>query len=467
MSITYNNPSTMTTSGAPTVQRQATGILKFPAGFLWGVSSAAHQMEGGNSNNQWALWEAAGRVKSGDRSGLACDWWNNAERDFDLARDMGVNALRLSVEWSRIEPTEGCWDTAAIARYREMLAGLHKRGIRPMICLHHFTNPQWFEREAAFLSTRADRLFERFARKVVEALGEFCHDWVTFNEPNVYGALGYVLGEFPPGHTGEIRTAVRVISNLARAHARAYYAIHELQPDAEVGFAHNYVVFQAANGRSWRDRLVSRILGELFNETFLQLLENGRLPFPLHLANGHVDDVQNTCDFVGLNVYSRFHVAFRWNLSSQLFGDVFVPDHVPQGDRGVDKPYGEAYPKGIRVAVQRAARLGKPIYILENGVPDAEDRIRPWLIVHAVRELHALMAEGHDIRGYFHWSLVDNFEWSEGWRLRFGLIALDPVTQKRIVRRSGDLYREVATQNGISPEIIAKYLGSDSPALIP
>lgn len=440
---------------------EAAPPLRFPSGFLWGISSAAHQMEGGNSNNQWALWEAAGRVKSGDRCGLACDWWANAERDFDLARDMGVNALRLSVEWSRIEPEEGCWNQEAIHRYAEMLEALHERGIRPMICLHHFTNPQWFEKEEAFLSPRAPELFERFARKTVQSLAGLCQDWVTFNEPNVYGSLGYVLGEFPPGRIGEIRTAVRVIGNLARIHARVYRTIHELQPHAQVGFAHNYVVFAPANPKSSFDRTVTHIMGELFNETFLRLVEHGHLPFPLHLMDADVQNIENTYDFVGLNVYSRFHVAFGWKHASHLFGDVFVPDHVPQGDRGVDKPYGEAYPRGIKIAVERAAKLGKPIYILENGVPDADDRIRPWLIAEAVRELHALMAKGCDIRGYFHWSLVDNFEWSEGWRLRFGLVGLNPQTQERTMRRSGELYRAIAKSNGISPELIAKYVDND------
>ncbi len=143
-----------------------TSSLCFPPNFLWGVSTAAHQVEGGNDNNQWSAWEAAGRIKSGDRCGRACDWWVDAERDFDLARDIGVNALRLSVEWSRIEPEEGRWDSTAIQRYREMLQALHERGIQPMVCLHHFTHPLWFEKKAGFLGTDASRLFERFTHHV-------------------------------------------------------------------------------------------------------------------------------------------------------------------------------------------------------------------------------------------------------------------------------------------------------------
>jgi beta-glucosidase len=437
--------------------------LRFPAGFLWGVSSSAHQTEGGNDNNQWFPWESEGRIKSGDRCQQACDWWNNAERDFDLAREIGINALRLSVEWSRVEPQPDQWNFRALQRYREMLQALISRGIQPVVCLHHFTNPLWFERMGAFLNPSSASFFERFTRQVISHLGDLCQHWVTFNEPNVYAALGYVLGEFPPGRKGDVVTALRVVGNMARAHARAYVAIHQLQPAARVGWAHNFVVFQPLKPEFPPDRWVAGLLGELFNESFLRLIEHGHWVFPLNLADGRAQSVSGKCDFVGLNVYSRFHVAFDLGYPAQLFGRVFVPSHVPQGDPGIDKPYGEAYPAAIRVAARRVAALGKPIYILENGVPDAQDRIRPWLIVNAIRELHALITEGYDIRGYFHWTLTDNFEWSEGWRLRFGLVSMDPDTQQRTIRDSGRLYGAIARDNQLSREVLQQYCGLAHP----
>ena len=439
--------------------------LRFPEGFLWGVSTAAHQVEGGNHNNQWSAWEAAGRIKSGDSCGSACEWWSNAERDFDLAQQIGLNALRLSVEWSRIEPQQGHWDSQALKRYREMLEALHARGIEPMVCLHHFSHPMWLEQQGGFRSPNAPELFDRFVRKVVGELGDVCRRWVTFNEPNVYGALGYVLGEFPPGGKGEIISALRVVSAMARAHSRAYRTIHKLQPEAQVGWAHNYVVFEASNPASPLDRGIAALLSELFNESFIRLIEQGRLTFPLSLADGNARDAKGTCDFVGLNVYSRFHVAFDPKFASQLFGRVFVPEHVLQGDPGAEKAYGEAYPQAIPIAVKRASRLRKPIYILENGVPDAQDRIRPWLIVNAVKEVHRLIQEGQDVRGYFHWTLTDNFEWSEGWKLRFGLVALDPDTQKRTMRNSGRLYGAIARSNELSPKMIQQHSAIRDPQL--
>jgi len=454
-------PSTPKDDSANNASEKIVAPLEFAKGFLWGVSTAAHQVEG-NSQNQWSDWEAAGHIRSGDVCGIACDWWNNAERDFDLMHGMGLNALRFSVDWSRIEPQEGKWDIAALRRYREMLDGLLQRGICPIICLHHFTHPRWFEEKGAFLSSDAAELFERFTRQVVGALGAHCNRWLTFNEPNVYAAMGYALGEFPPGRRGDIAAAVRVVSAMARSHLHAYRAIHELQPQAEVGWAHHYIVLEPVHRGP--DRWIALLMNELFNESFLQLMQHGKLPFPLSMLDGTAGAVKGAYDFVGLNVYSRFHVAFDFRNTAQAFARMFVPPHVPQGDSAWDRPYGEAYPLALRHAVERTAALGKPVYILENGVPDAQDRIRPWLIVNAVKELHQLIAEGHDIRGYFHWTLTDNFEWTEGWHLKFGLVALDPLAQARTMRNSGRLYAEIAHSNALSREMIAEYGSLESVA---
>ncbi len=439
----------------PAKQPQDRSCWRFPAGFLWGVSTAAHQVEGG-SDNQWTAWEQAGHIRSGDCCGKACDWWNNAERDFDLARALGIQSLRLSVEWSRIEPQENTFHSVALQRYRQMIEGLHDRGIQPMVCLHHFTNPRWFEQRGAFLGPDAPQIFERFTRRVVGALGDLCNFWLTFNEPNVYSTLGYVTGEFPPGRKGDIPAASRVTSAQARAHVRAYRVIHELQPHAQVGWAQHYVVFQPERGRF--DRWVAGIQSRIFNEGFFQLLENGRYNFPMGLADSPVPEAKGITDFVGLNVYNRFHVAFDLKSAGQLFGRVYVPKDVPQGDSGVEKPYGEAFPGAIRAAVERASRLKKPIYITENGIPDAQDRLRPWLIVNAAKEIHRLIEEGHDIRGYYHWTLTDNFEWAEGWHLRFGLIALNPMTQERTIRPSGRLYSEIIRGNTLTERMVEKYV---------
>ena len=419
----------------------------FPADFAWGVATSAHQVEGGCSNNQWAEWEKHGRIKSGDQCGLACDWWQNAEKDFDLAQSLGVNALRLSVEWSRVEPRENAWDESSINRYRSMLAELRARGIRPFVTLHHFTNPLWLENRGAFESPDSVRLFDRYVKRIVNALRDLCSDWCTFNEPNVYVYLGYFLGEFPPGRKGRFLQAARVTRNLCLAHAAAYRTIHALQPQARVGWAQHYVVFKPRRPESAMDRWFCAFVDRRFNDNFAETIETGSAPFPLNKVGMQLHEARGTCDYVGINYYSRLRAGFHFNSPQTMFFKLTVPPHKPQGDHGIEVPYGEAYPEGLRRAVERFNSFRKPIYILENGVPDRADRIRPWVIQSSVEQMEMLLREGVDLRGYFHWSLTDNFEWNEGWHLRFGLVELDPATQQRRPRPSAQIYSEIIKQS--------------------
>jgi len=415
----------------------------FPAQFAWGVATSSHQVEGGNLNNQWAAWEKQGRIKSGDAVGLACDWWRHAELDFDLAKQLGVNALRLSVEWSRIEPTEGQWNADALSRYRQMLLALQERGMRPFVTLHHFTNPLWLEAKGGWLAPDAPQLFERYTQRVVSALGDLCTDWTTFNEPNVYVSLGYFLGEFPPGRRGRFMQVARVTRNLLLSHAAAYRKIHELQPDANVGWAQHYAVFKPQRKKFGPDRWLARFVNRRFNHNFADSILDGRAPFPLNNFGDSLPEVKGTCDYVGINYYSRLRAGFNWRSPKTAFFQLTVPPHKPQGDSGIEVPYGEAYPKGLRKAVKSFKAFEKPIYILENGVPDRDDRIRPWVIQSSAQQMQRMLRDGVDLRGYFHWSLTDNFEWNEGWHLRFGLIELDPATQERRARPSAQVYADV------------------------
>jgi len=414
-----------------------------PRDFLWGVATSAHQVEGGMRNNQWAQWERLGRIRSGDRADRAIDWWRNSETDFDLAEQLGVNALRLSVEWSRIEPNEGAWDGAAIRRYQEMLASLHRRGIRPFITLHHFTHPQWFEDLGGFHSPDSVRRFDRFTEKIIETMGEYCNDWCTFNEPNVFVALGYQLGVFPPGKRGRLIQAAQVTANMCRAHAAAYRTIHRMQPNASVGWAQHYVVFAAERHESWIDHTISKLHDRLFNENFTETLYSGRAPFPLNLIGHKIPEAVGTYDYLGLNYYSRLHTGFDLSSPSTLWARITVPEHLPQGDRGMDHPYGEAYVEGLGLAIKRFAAFGKPVIILEHGVPDRTDRIRPWLLETAEQQIKLALNNGVDLRGYFHWTLTDNFEWNEGWHLRFGLVEFNPRTRERKLRKSAHKYQEI------------------------
>jgi beta-glucosidase len=431
-------------------------MMDFPAGFLWGVATSAHQVEGGTLHNQWAEWEAQGRIRDGSVSGDACAWWKRAPQDLAVAQQLGLNAVRISIEWSRLEPQEGRWDSDAMARYYTLLVDMQQRGLRPFVTLHHFTHPKWFEARGGFLAPDAVETFSRFVYRVVEALRYVCHDWVTINEPNVYCALGYLSGEFPPGVKGDLRASLRTMCRLAQCHAAAYRIIHSFQPDANVGWAQNYVTFRASS-RTRTDRFAARLLHTLFNESFFDLLATGHLRSPWHRFGVSATEAQGQFDFTGLNVYSRLYVAVDPRATGTLFSRIHVPDHVPQGDSAAEWAYGECYPDAVVDAVRYASQYRRPIYITENGVPDRDDRIRPWLLVHVLRRLHQLIATGCDIRGYFHWTLVDAFEWTEGWRLRFGLYELDPVTQARRARPSARLYSTVAKANGLSAELYKQY----------
>jgi beta-glucosidase len=437
-------------------------MLSFPDNFLWGVSTSAHQFEGGAAPNQWLEWEHAGRIRSRDRRGDACDWWHNAERDLDLCQSLGLNALRISVEWSRIEPERGHWNREAIERYCTILREVRSRGMRPFVTLHHFTNPRWFERRGGFTHPAGPGGFAVFAGRAAEYFGEYCRDWVTFNEPNVYTAFGYLFGEFPPGKRMDLRAAMLALMGIHRAHALAYERLHEHQAEAQVGMAIHYAAFEPASRRA-PDRWLANVYHELFNLSSLHLLAEGELPGFWWLPAVRVPDAKGKCDFVGLNVYNRFHVRFPYPFGRDFGpGGLFVPPDAPQGDPGVDLPYGEAYPAVIRQAAQSYARLGKPMIVLENGVPDREDRLRPWVMVNTLRAMAELTGEGYDLRGYFHWSLVDNFEWNEGWGLRFGLFELDTKTQERHARPSAELYRGIVARNGLSQKELDKYAGPDN-----
>ena len=233
--------------------------LTFPHGFLWGTATSSHQVEGENHNNDWSDWEQqSGRIVQGHRSGKACDWWGGRwQEDLDRAAQGGQNTHRLSVEWSRIEPNSAVWDDSAIDFYRQVLRGAIDRGLTPMVTLHHFTSPRWIMDQGGWAAPEIAARFERYVRKVVASLKDLANSWVTINEPNVYAFSGYYLGTFPPGEKS-LGRAFQVMENMVAAHAAAYQAIHELQPNARVGVAHHYRGVQPLHPSNPLDRMVAR-----------------------------------------------------------------------------------------------------------------------------------------------------------------------------------------------------------------
>lgn len=449
----------------------AKATMYFPPDFKWGAATAAHQVEGNNTNNDWWAWEQTpGHISHDQKSGLAADWWGDGfERDLDLAAQMGHTAHRLSVEWARIEPQEGVFDSAALDRYRYMLSAMRRRGIEPMVTLHHFSNPLWVAERDSWETTAIVPWFERYVSKAVDSLKDLCDLWVTINEPNVYAVAGYVpeQGEtvdhdapsaiFPPGKNS-LNLAFAVVANMLRGHAAAYHAIHKLQSEARVGVAQNMRVFDPARPDNALDRFCAFNRDRLFNYTLLNALLTGRYDRPFGVPQW-IRGLKGTLDFIGLNYYTRELVKFdRSQPTTMLFGRTILDPNTPMSDGN----YGELYPLGLFRMLKRLERTGKSIFITENGLPDSDDDQRPAFLLTHLREVWRAINQNIPIMGYYHWSLVDNFEWAEGWNLRFGLIKLDVETQERGLRRSGELYGEICRRGIIDDGLVYEY----APALL-
>ncbi len=423
----------------------------FPRGFLWGTAPAAHQVEGNNTNNQWWLWEQTGHTKG--TSGLACDWWGGRwKEDFDRAAEGGQNAHRLSVEWSRIQPTPDTWDEDALERYRTILRGLRERGMTAMVTLHHFSDPLWFFEMDGWEREEAVGLFEKFVRKTVEALKEYCTLWCTINEPNVYALSGYVTGDFPFKHHG-MNIALQVMANMLRGHAAAYRAIHQIQPESRVGYAHHHRPAVAKRPWSPLDQLMRNIRHVGINMAFPSGLSTGVMRTPL--GKFQIPEAKGTQDYFGLNYYSTDTISFNLGKRKELFTQSEYPADADTSENRFIANIPIGMFDTIKWLVQTYPNL--PILITENGVNDSEDSLRRRYLAQHIHQLWRAVNFNWPVKGYFHWTLVDNFEWERGWSQRFGLWGLDVETQKRIKRPSADLYAEICKENGLSSEMVQKY----------
>lgn len=427
-------------------------IYKFPQDFLWGTATSSHQVEGGNINNDWWAWEQEpGTILQDHKSGNACDWWGGRwQEDLDRAADGGQNAHRLSIEWSRIEPSPAVWQDSALDYYRHIIKGILERRMTPMVTLHHFTNPLWVVDRGGWLNPDIVTLFERYVRKVVSALHDLVGLWVTINEPNVYCVASYLEGVWPPGMKN-LRYLPSVVKNLLMAHAAAYHAIHDIQPGSQVGLAHNYRGFRPANPRNPLDQWMAKFKGGVFNDLFPHALIDGRIRFPVW--RGRVPEVIGTQDFFGLNYYTVEQSAFNLRQLTDTWDSFNFPDDADLSPHG----FIANEPKGMWDALRWAQGFGLPIYITENGVEDGEDTIRPRYLASHLRQVWLAVNFNWRVRGYFHWSLVDNFEWERGWTQRFGLWELENETQERRKRLSADLYADICHANGVSSEMVTMY----------
>ncbi len=434
----------------------------FPKGFLWGTATSSYQVEGDNQVSDWAAWEATpGRIAGEARSGRACGWWEGGwENDFDLAAESGQNAHRMSVEWSRLEPEPDKWDPSALDQYEAMARGLLARGLMPMVTLHHFTHPSWFHDGGGWLTVELVGRFEKLVERVVHRLKDLVGLWVTINEPNVLAYCGYQAGIFPPGEQN-LGMAIQAMANLTRAHAAAYRTIHRIQPGALVGMAHHYRGMRPRQPANPLDRLVARIRSAAFNDTIPRTLKNGRFSVLGHRE--HIPEAVGTQDFMGLNYYTEESVRFDPRRPSELLSQGGFDPHSDISPTG----FIANQPLGFWRALNWAHTFRLPIYVTENGTEDAYDGFRPRYLATHLRQLWRAANANWQVKGYFHWTLTDNFEWERGWTQRFGLWELDPETQARRKRPSADFYAEICRENALSSEMVARYAPEVLPDLFP
>ena len=401
---------------------------RFPSGFFWGAATSAFQVEGGIANMDWEKAAEEGKVP---RIGRAADHYHRYKEDFDIAKSLRHNAHRFSIEWARIEPEEGVFNENEIEHYREVLRALRERGIEPFITLWHFTLPLWFSESGGFERKDSPEIFARYCAYAVSKLGDLCMHFSTINEPNVYAGHGWLYGAWPPFKRGaifgikfgkddgtshneyvsfqNILVYYRVIRNLIRAHNRAYDAIKDANPKADVSIVKHVRLFESnANP-------LNMILARM----------------SAYVQSGYfMNRVHKKCDSISLNYYRH-----------TKFGDTCEYEKTDMG--------WDIYPEGIYGALTYLWRYRKPLYVSEAGIADAADTRRSAYIVKQVEGVWRALRSGVDVRGHMYWSLLDNYELALGYEKRFGLVEIDYGTLERKIRPSAYIYKRICEDNAV------------------
>lgn len=397
-------------------------ILKFPQGFLWGAATSAHQVEGGNSNSDWWSWEHSlkreedlkkqGKDPKDFQSGIACDSYNRFDEDFSLAQHLNHNATRLGVEWARIEPKEGVWDEKQLDHYEKVLQSAKFHGLKTFVTLHHFTSPQWFIKKRGFTKKENVQDFVKYAEKVAKRLHEYVDFWITINEPEIYSTHSYLMGVFPPQQKSLVQT-FSVVKNLISAHNKIAPILKNLT-GKPVSMAYHLADFQPAG-----------IFGGLTTSLVHYLVNEYILKRTIH-----------SCDYIGVNYYNHRHIGF------------LGPRRHSHSKHEVSDMGWSIHPEGLERVLLNLRKYHKSIYITENGLADAKDSKREKFIKDHLFYTHQAITKGTDVRGYLHWSLLDNFEWHQGFGPRFGLIEIDRQDLlRRKVRYSATKYAEICGKN--------------------
>lgn len=398
--------------------------LKFPQGFLWGAAGSAYQTEGNNYDSDWWSWEHSvqraeelkkqGKDPKKYYSGIACDFYNRYEEDFGLARHLNHNAIRFGLEWSRIEPRQGEYREEVLDHYEKMLQAAKANNLQVFLTLHHFTMPFWFLKNGGF--TKKENLFAflKFAEVAAKRFGQYVDFWVTINEPEVYATHAYFLGKFPPQEKSFF-TCLKVANILIDAHNQAADIVR-FESRKPVGLAYHLNDFQSTGRLS---EMTTALAHYASNE---------------YILNRTIEH----CDYIGVNYYNHHHIG--------LFG---FRKHSHSNHDTTDLGW-SIHPDGIERVLLNLKKYNKPVYITENGLADEKDLKREKFIKDHLYYVHKAISRGVDVRGYLYWSLVDNFEWHEGFWPRFGLIEIDRGDfLRRKVRYSATQFAEICKNNSM------------------
>lgn len=396
----------------------------FPAGFEWGTATAAHQIEGGNAGNDWWRWEHAPGSNVAEPSGDACDSWHRWELDADVVADMGLDSYRFSLEWSRIEPEDGLWSTAALDRYARQCDGLLARGIDPVVTFHHFTTPRWVADRGGW---EDDATVDRFADFCARAARHLGADRIaracTINEPNIVGVMGYLLGVFPPGVADPARSD-DVLERFVVAHRRASEALRAELGDTPIGLTLAMADWVAVGETDEEQEQAQR------------RMERNRA----RMEDRYLEAVAGD-DFLGIQAYSRYRYGPGGMIGPEAGVDTLVMGY-------------EYWPQALEASLRRAWEVtgGQvPLLVTENGIATEDDDQRIAYVRAALEGVQRAIADGVDVRGYTYWSLLDNYEWAYGYRPRFGLVEVDRTTFARTPKPSATWLGEVARAGALPP----------------
>ena len=418
--------------------------FKLKDGFLMGTASASTQIEGGEVGNTWNDWYHKGLIHDGSDPAVADDHYRLYKEDTALMGKMKMQIARFGIEWARICPAENVVDYDVLDHYRDEITGMKKLGIRPLMTLHHFSNPMWFENKGAFTKRENLHYFLEFVEIAVDYLGDLVDDYITINEPNVYATNSYCFGQFPPAHTSFIETFA-VLENLAHCHIESYKMIHDIRrkkgfTNTMVGFANHLRAVDPEDPKNPVHRASAKAVEWFFQGAITYAMSRGE--FMLPLVDHWKTEKGEYADFNGINYYSRSTVS---GLSDG------VRKNSPRNDLDW-----EIYPEGlVRVATWLSGILYRPIYVTENGTCDNSDSFRSrYLYEH----LRAISESVLPFERYYHWCFIDNFEWLEGQSARFGLVHNDYDTQTRTIKKSGEFFTKMIENHGVTDEMYDKYV---------